>query len=227
MRGRRFVATATLLGLLVGCTGQSSPGGSEPSPTPTGWGPALDYATAMEMIPLEGTDLAPLHWELLEVDDPELAEAIEVAKRFHALEEYVISQPKPDDLAFLFQWVATEGMIEVHYPNGPPDPERPSLGQSIGPVWLWVMEVEWLTPRSVRVSMCRDRGWQHRPGEPVDEPRHDRAQNQHYEVIVPREVDGPGWLVNNVWRNWDVLGEDGRRACEQWAVHEPDGESNE
>lgn len=209
--------------LMVGCTGAWPGSPVARSPSPTGWGPDLSAEEAFTRIPLAGTDQVPLHWEVPDFDTEDVAEAVLAARRFQALSVYRYSQPAPDAEAYLYQWVATDRMIGVRFPDGPPDPDRPNPGQSRGPAWLRVLDTEQVGAAQVRVTICQDLGWLGEVDGSVDLPRHDRARHRHYAVVEQRPVDGsPHWLVNQVWAEWELVGAALRHECEEWATHDPE-----
>jgi hypothetical protein len=218
---RQLTAAGLVVWLLAGCTGADPSRLGEPSPAP--WGPDLTDEEAFARIPLEGTEVVRLHWRLPDLDDEDpAAAAVLAARRFQSLGYYRNSQATPDADAYLYQWVATERMIRVHYPDGrPADPDSPGLGASSGVVWIWVIEVEQPWPSEVFVHMCKDIGWH--GGENLELPK--RAYRASLETLwVRRTVDDDGqvrWKVNGVNPNSrSELGPELGQRCTEWATHE-------
>lgn len=226
---RARIAAASIAAMVVlvsACTGVQEqlppqPSSAAPSPSPTWFGPEITFEAAYERIPLAGTEDLRLIWEVPELADPDEAEALLATRRFMALDLVRHSVVKPNEYAYLYQYVATHSYMDI-YPPGGPD-LRPTNRPDVGTVWIWVMAVRRLAPAEIQVETCTDIGWLHELPGPTDVPRMPRSPLERYRVLLERGGDGvERWLVDGVNPNADdELGPEAVARCDSWATHTP------
>lgn len=233
---RRTVAVGLLSAVLVtaGCQPEPADPGipGTPSPTPSvverEWmppAPSLSYEEAVALVPVEGTELVPLYWETPELADPELVEAMEVARRFIAMEYYEWSLVDPVPVIHLYRYLITEEFFDFLFP---PDPEQevvpytrlePNEDVGVGPVWVHIKEVNRLSTNRIQVDICRNGAWWAPKSRQKFNPRTDPGAAIWYEV-VRGEVDGePRWLVR--WVHFYGANTQVAKECDGWATHTP------
>ena len=155
-------AGAVAVSLLVtGCTKQdppqsgATPQASQPLPTLSAPPGQLDAEEAFEKIKLDGVPGAPIHWQVSNPPEPDLAEAVLAARRYVALDHNRRSLENWNDEAFLYQYVATPGMATLVISAGKavvPINTYPNRG----PAWIWVIGFNRVDAKTVQVTACAD-----------------------------------------------------------------------
>lgn len=219
------VASLVVVAVVSACDARQPPDvpseSPVPSPAPTWFGPAISYEEAYRRIPMEGTEDVRLIWEVPELSDPAESEAVLATRRFIAIDHFRGSVARPNEHAYLYQYVATRNYMQI-YPAHGPDP-RATNRPDVGTVWIWVMAVRRVAPDEIRVETCTDIGWLHEVPGPTEEPRLPRSPLEWYRVKLERGGDGvERWLVDGVNPNADRdLGPEAVERCDSWATHTP------
>lgn len=232
-RLRILCATLTTLSIVgvSACSGSSSneaPSGPEPQllpPSPSGLPalPEITYEEAYEQVPpLEGTPPVTISWELPDIDDPDLVEALQVMRMFVALEEDEnrLKPQAPYEKAYLYYFLATEEYADFLYPFS----LEPAATPLMGPLWYWVMDLRRTAKDEVQVDTCVDIGWF--VSDPDDAPRQTPYRGALRTYIIKLVADEDGverWKVGGVDPNArERIGHEAQNACNEWAVHTPE-----
>lgn len=197
--------------------------GYSPSPSPRPTLPDITHEEAYARVPpLEGTPPVTITWELPEVDDPQLAAALDVMRRFVALDEDVnrLSPQAPYDKAYLYYFLATEEHADLTYHFS----QEPASTPLLGPLWYWVMDLRRTADDEVQIDTCVDIGWY--VSDPADAPRETpyRGSLRTYILKLVSDEDGvERWKVDGVDPNSIArVGPEAEAACDEWAVHTPE-----
>jgi|ADGO01.1.fsa_nt_gi hypothetical protein len=195
-----------------------------PSPSPTQLTlPDITHEEAYAQVPpLDGTPPVVINWELPEVDDPEVAEALDVMRMFVALREddNRLSPQAPYEKAYLYYFLATEEYADLVYPLS----QKPASTPLLGPLWYWVMDLRRTGDDEIQIDTCVDIGWY--VSEPAEAPRPtpNRGSLRTYILELVQGDDGvERWKVDGVDPNSVArVGQAAQDACDEWAVHTPD-----
>lgn len=219
-RWRRGFASAALAGVLVvtgACSGQ---GGTKPPPR-AAKPSSLSYDQAVRLIPLNGTKELPLTWRVPETDTAAEKEAVLAAQRYIALYHYLGSLEQPAQIARVSPQVATERLSKIDVgiygsSDGNPDP-------SVGPLWIWMLDVSMDGSDKALIDLCFDFGWYGNRSSTKDRPRKSRrASLQSIEVQRVRSTgQPPRWKAANFNIKADELAPRYAKQCNAWAKHTP------
>jgi hypothetical protein len=220
------LALVLALGLLAGCTGTpsepvpgtvSASGSPSPTPSPTPSTVAQENALASR-VPLDGTDLRPLHWRLPAVKASD-APAVLAARRATAVDVLVYSLPSPAE------WAGTQlAVLQVDtdtdlYQDVARTTSQPWEARPVGPLWVWIMNIHRESPDRVSIHQCRDFGWAGTVGDPMT--KNWRLSGEVNHLVISRlshYPDGSRWKVTD----FDITG--GKNAdryqkqCKAWAA---------
>jgi hypothetical protein len=220
------LALVLSLGTLAGCTQTpsepppatpSSSSSPSPTPSPTPGTVAQENALA-SVVPLNGTDLVPLHWRMPTVKTAD-APAVLAARRASALDALVISTPSPaawagTQLAVLQLDTDTDLYQDLAHTTFLPWKKR-----SAGPIWIWVMNIHRESADRISIYQCKDRGWIGTAGNPVTKKWRVSGVIDHLVVSkLSHYPDGSRWKVTE----YDITGgpDEDRylKQCKAWAA---------
>jgi hypothetical protein len=217
---RTAAAAAAVLaftGATAGCSGEP-PRATVVAGT-TGGSSAAEQQLAR--VPLNGTDEAPIYWDLAVNPDPTLADAVLAARRAQALEVVRESSVKPTGLAEVLPYVETPSLASADLLVWQ---QQVNTDPMVGPVWIRVIDVSRRSVDEVLVGLCVDLRWRHpRSTRVAGAPKLDHRVGILAAVV--RRVGAPGpaqWLVDDLGTGAAGDMENRRGAeCTSWATHSP------
>lgn len=171
----RFVAATIVCAVLAACGGEPSPGNdasdgtggsASPEPSTSSSKPPenpphrldeQDYKAALDTIPVEGTDDAPIDWSVPDAEhDAGAAGAVRAVQQYYALDYYrrsLSDKNQIEQLAFSYVAVAADELLDSGY-HSAQSGEGNGLG---GPVWIKVTDVRPLDKKvGYAVTVCED-----------------------------------------------------------------------
>ncbi|BCJ48337.1 hypothetical protein GCM10010168_77370 [Actinoplanes ianthinogenes] len=209
---------AVTLGLATaGCTDDDPGGDTAPSAAaPASAAPSMTFDEAYQKVPLGGTKVLPITWDL--AGAPDTGEVL-AARRTLA---YSYGLDQSTDWATsipLGRYFYTDAYFEkvlAPFVTGTND------NPSIGPLWVKVMGVDRAGPDQATVTFCNDIGYWHRADEKNAKIRKNRANLESYVMMNVESGDGEHhWLADRVFDpDGDRQAKYGAE-CTKWAQHQP------
>lgn len=211
-----LMPTFVLTAACSGHDGEQTSSNSKPSASSS-----TSYEQAVKLIPLDGTKEMPLSWRLPESGTPDENEALTAARRYLAFFYYLGSLEQPAKTAQLSPHIATKQLasedIKIYgASDGNPDP-------SVGPLWIWVLDMDMQASAKTRVDLCMDLGWHERRSVRSKGPR-PPGDRLSFKSIEVEKVQGGGEPPR--WKAADFRIEDDKRLaprykkqCQAWAKH--------
>jgi hypothetical protein len=204
----------------VACTGDDPPaGGSRPSPSMPGsvTGSSMTFDEAYQKLPMNGTDVLPISWELSGTPD---VDEVLAARRSLVFDYWNSASVDWTPVIPIGRFLYTEDYYnDVLAPyamvSAEPNP-------SVGPIWTKVVGVAKSSPDRAIVTFCTDLGYWHEAQQKNFKVRPDRAAVESYVMEKVQSGDGEQrWLADR-----HLVPDAERRAkygaeCTKWANHKP------
>jgi len=188
-------------GLLSGCdngSGESSvsrTSSPEPAATPTTAREVNDLAGE---IPLEGNEMVPVRWRLLNVKDQTLEAPVLAARQYIAVRRVLHTDEYPS------RWVphllaVGEEPSERHVEDIQKESPLPWGERIIGPSWIWIMAARTEGERKALITYCADDGWQGKPAVPPTRRMRTGGVGTVEVSLLSDFPGGPVWKVTQLW----------------------------